>query len=75
VLLTARRSAINASTEAQLQMFSLVVAAPEPIRVRFRGQKLAAMLTRPPGCVFIQRGASKRPALSSRCAPWLVART
>ena len=44
VLLTARRSAINASTEAQLQVFSLVIAAPEPIRVRFRGQKLAAML-------------------------------
>lgn len=44
VLLTARRSAINASTEAQLQMFSLVIASPEPIRVRFRGQKLAAML-------------------------------
>jgi transposase len=45
VLLAARRSAINASTEAQLQVFSLVIAAPEPIRVRFRGQKLAAMLT------------------------------
>src|SRR3954466_793397 len=44
VLLAARRSAINASTEAQLQVVSLVVAAPEPIRVRFRGQKLAAML-------------------------------
>ena len=44
VLLAARRSAINASTEAQLQLFSLVIAAPEPIRVRFRGQKLAAML-------------------------------
>src|SRR6478609_4458348 len=44
VLLTARRSAINASTEAQLQVFSLVIAAPEPIRARFRGQKLAAML-------------------------------
>ena len=44
VLLTARRSAVNASTEAQLQLFSLVVAAPEPIRARFRGQKLAAML-------------------------------
>ena len=44
VLLTARRSAVNASTEAQLQLFSLVVAAPEPIRVRFRGQRLAAML-------------------------------
>ena len=24
-------------------MFSLVIAAPEPIRVRFRGHKLAAM--------------------------------
>ena len=43
VLLAARRSAINASTEAQQQVFSLVIAAPEPIRVRFRGQKLAAM--------------------------------
>ena len=43
--LAARRSAINASTEAQLQVFSLVIAAPEPIRVRFRGQKLAMMLT------------------------------
>jgi transposase len=44
VLLAARRSAINASTEAQLQVFSPVIAAPEPIRARFRGQKLAAML-------------------------------
>jgi transposase len=44
VLLAARRSAINASTEAQLQVFSLVIAAPEPIRARFRGQKVAAML-------------------------------
>src|ERR687890_837587 len=44
VLLAARRSAINASTEAQQQVFSLVIAAPEPIRVRFRGQRLAAML-------------------------------
>ena len=42
--LAARRSAINASTEAQLQVFSLVIAAPEPIRARFRGQKLAGML-------------------------------
>ena len=44
VLLAARRSAINASTEAQQQVFSLVIAAPEPIRARFRGQKLAVML-------------------------------
>lgn len=43
VLLAARRSAVNASTE--LQLFSLVIATPEPIRARCRGQKLAAMLT------------------------------
>src|SRR3954463_1032382 len=44
VLLVARRSAVNASTEAQQQVFNLVIAAPEPIRARFRCQKLAAML-------------------------------
>jgi transposase len=44
VLLAARRSAVNASTEAQQQVFGLVIAAPEPIRARFRGQRLAAML-------------------------------
>src|SRR4051794_8816210 len=32
VLLAARRSAVHASTDAQLQVFSLVVAAPEPVR-------------------------------------------
>src|SRR6478752_3898236 len=44
VLLAARRSAVQAATEAQQQVFSLVIAAPEPIRVRFRGQKLPGML-------------------------------
>lgn len=44
VLLAARRSAVNAGTDAQRQVFSLVIAAPEPIRERFRGQKLPAML-------------------------------
>jgi transposase len=44
VLLAARRPAINASTDAQLQVFSLVIAAPKPIRARFRGQKVAAIL-------------------------------
>jgi len=45
VLLAARRSAVHAATEAQQQVFSLVIAAPEPIRARFRGQKLPGMLT------------------------------
>lgn len=44
VLLAARRSAVHAATEAQQQVFSLVIAAPEPIRERFRGQKLPGML-------------------------------
>jgi hypothetical protein len=44
VLLAARRSAVQAATEPQLQAFSLVIAAPEPIRARFPGQKLPSML-------------------------------
>ncbi|MFI7483412.1 IS110 family transposase [Kocuria sp. M1R5S2] len=44
VLLAARRSAVDAATDAQRQLFSLLIAAPEPIRARFRGQKLPGML-------------------------------
>ncbi|WP_416958343.1 IS110 family transposase [Nocardioides sp. T5] len=44
VLLAARRSAVNAAGDAQRQVFSLVIAAPEQIRARFRNQKLPAML-------------------------------
>jgi transposase len=44
VLLAARRSAVEAGTDAQRQLFSLVIAAPEPVRARFRGLKLPAML-------------------------------
>ncbi|GAB3076844.1 IS110 family transposase [Intrasporangium mesophilum] len=44
VLLAARRSAVEAAGDAQRQLFSLVIAAPEPVRARFRGQKLPAML-------------------------------
>jgi transposase len=44
VLLAARRSAVQAATDAQRQLFALVIAAPEPLRGRFRGQKLPAMI-------------------------------
>ena len=44
VLLAARRSAVNAATDAQRQVFSLVIAAPEQVRERFRGQQLPAMM-------------------------------
>jgi transposase len=45
VLLAARRSAVEAAGVAQRQVFALVIAAPEPIRTRFRAQKLPAMIT------------------------------
>ncbi|PUB26242.1 transposase [Promicromonospora sp. AC04] len=45
VLLAARRSAVEASGDAQRQVFSLVIAAPEKIRDKFRGQKIPQMLT------------------------------
>jgi transposase len=44
VLLTTRRSAVNSAGVAQRQLFSLVIAAPEPLRRRFASQKLAAMV-------------------------------
>jgi transposase len=44
VLLAARRSAVDASTVAQRQLFSLVIAAPEHLRSRLRGRKLPEMV-------------------------------
>lgn len=44
VLLAARRSAVDAAGDAQRQLFSLVIAAPEQLRERFRGQKLPGMI-------------------------------
>lgn len=43
MLLTVRRSAVDAASDAQRQLFSLVIAAPEEIRERFRGLKASAM--------------------------------
>ena len=43
--LTARRAAIEAATAAQRQLLALVIAAPEVVRARFRGQSTRAMLT------------------------------
>ncbi len=44
VRLTARRSAVDGSTDAQRQLLALIVAAPETIRARFRGLKTAAVI-------------------------------
>lgn len=45
VLLAARRSAVDASTVAQRQLHSLVVAAPEQLRDRFRSKSTTVMIT------------------------------
>lgn len=45
VLMAARRSAVDASTVAQRQLHSLVIAAPEALRARFRGQSTPVMVT------------------------------
>ena len=44
VLLAARRSAVGAATVAQRQLQALVIAAPETLRCRFRGQSGRVML-------------------------------
>ena len=55
VLLTARRSAVEAATIAQQQVFSLVIAAPEQLRSKFRGQRMPAM-TRTASRLRLQAG-------------------
>jgi len=45
VLLAARRSAVESAGDAQRQVFSLVIAAPEVLRTKFRGKKIPAMLS------------------------------
>jgi transposase len=45
VRLAARRSAIDASSVAQRQLLSLIVAAPEVIRDRFRGRTTTTSIT------------------------------
>jgi transposase len=42
--LTARRAAVEASTDAQCQLHALVVTAPESVRARFRGRTTSQMV-------------------------------
>jgi transposase len=44
VLLAARRSAVQGAGDAQRQVFGLLIAAPEPIRTRFRDQNLPTVI-------------------------------
>jgi transposase len=75
VLLAARRSAINASTEAQQQVSAWSSRHPNPSDSGSAARSSPRCSTPPPSCGFIHRGTSRPPAPSSRCAPRLVART
>lgn len=44
VLLATRRSAVDAASTAQRQLFSLVIAAPERLRAKLRNRKLPQMV-------------------------------
>jgi transposase len=55
VLLAARRSAVEAAKVAKQQLFSLVIAAPEELRSKFRGQATPAM-TRAAARLRLQAG-------------------
>ena len=45
VLLSARRAAVDAATQARNQLQALIVTAREQVRARFRGHKTDAMIT------------------------------
>ena len=45
VLTAARRSAVDAATDAQRQLHAIVIAAPEVLRAKFRAQSTTVMLT------------------------------
>lgn len=45
VLMAARRSAVESATVAQRQLHAMVIAAPEQLRAKLRGQTTTAMVT------------------------------
>jgi transposase len=75
VLLAARRFAINASTEAQQQVFSLSSPRPNPSESGSAARSLPRCSTPPRTCEYTPPGTPRRPAPWWRCGPWLVART
>lgn len=73
VRLAARRSAVQATTDAQRQLHALVVAAPDPLRGRLRD--LTTLGWSPPagGSGSRPPGTSRPPPLRPACAPWPAA--
>lgn len=72
VLLAGRRSAVEAATVAQRQLHALVIAAPEQLRSKFRGQSTTVMVRTRPGYATRPAGMSRRPAPPPSCGPSLA---
>ena len=74
VLLVARRSAINASTEAQRQVSAWSSQHPNPSGPGSVARSLPRCSIPPRACACVRRGMWRQPAPWWRCGPWLVAR-
>ena len=73
VRLAARRSAVQAATDAQRQLHALVIAAPPALRERLRAvRSLASWWRSAPACGSTATGMSRPAAPPPRCGAWPV---
>jgi hypothetical protein len=73
VRLTARRSAVQADTDAQRQLHALLVAAPDPLRGRLQRLLTRQLVTACRRCACRPPGTPRPPPPRPACAPWPTA--
>jgi transposase len=73
VRLAARRSAVQAATDAQRQLHALVVAAPDTLRGRLRNLTRLGWSAPAHDCVSRPPGIPRLPPPRPACAPWPTA--
>jgi len=72
VLLAARRSAVNAATEAQQQVSAWSSPRPNPFVPGSAARSCPGCSPPPQLCASTRPGMSRRPPQCWRCGPWLV---
>ncbi len=73
VRLTARRSAVQAATDAQRQLHALVVAAPDTLRRRLRGLTTPRLVGTCGRRRLLVDGTLRPPPPRPTCPPWPTA--